>query len=107
MHPQKVSIETFTDKKTLTDGTQYVELYNLGSNPHTDEIVLVYLPKQKMAFISDLFPPNLMGQNRPADPVNYFLFKKIKELGLDIKTFVSGHGRLGTIDELKKIVGEK
>jgi hypothetical protein len=42
-------------KRVVTDGTQTVELIDVGPNPHAREMVIAYLPKQRVVFQGDLF----------------------------------------------------
>lgn len=70
---RRVNVEIINDKKIITDGDQTVEIINVGKNPHTEENLVVYFPKQKILFQSDLFyysegaafpPPNRVTMNR-------------------------------------------
>ena len=49
------SIETIPRKRVLTDGEQTVEIINVGTNPHTDEMLVVYLPRANFIYQGDLF----------------------------------------------------
>ncbi len=71
--PLPLSLKIVNDKKIITDGDQTVEIINVGKNPHTEENLVVYFPKQKILFQSDLFyysegaafpPPNRITMNR-------------------------------------------
>lgn len=50
-----LKIETFDKSRTISDGERTVELINVGQNPHTEENIVVYLPKEKYIFQGDLF----------------------------------------------------
>ena len=54
-NPRAATIETITSKRVLTDGEQTVELISVGANPHTDEMLAVYLPKANFIYQGDLF----------------------------------------------------
>jgi hypothetical protein len=67
-------------------------------------MLVVYLPKEKFLFESDLFTP---GQ--PVEPTNALgienaaaLQTAIKDLKVD--GIIGGHGNIGTMSELGKIV---
>lgn len=49
------SIETIAGKRVVTDGVQTVELIDVGRNPHTDEMLVAYLPASGILFQGDLF----------------------------------------------------
>ena len=42
-------------KRVLTDGTRTLELIDIGPNPHAREMVVAYLPKERVVFQGDLF----------------------------------------------------
>ena len=52
---EPLRIETIEDKRTISDGARLVELISIGPNPHTDEMLFVYLPKENILFQGDLF----------------------------------------------------
>jgi glyoxylase-like metal-dependent hydrolase (beta-lactamase superfamily II) len=96
-------VEGFKDAKTLTDGDRTIELREIA-NPHADGMIVVYLPKEKMLFESDLFTP---GQ--PVDPTNAQGIENAAALqaaiiSLKIDGIIGGHGNIGTMSELSKIV---
>jgi glyoxylase-like metal-dependent hydrolase (beta-lactamase superfamily II) len=82
--PKQPVIETFSDKKLITDGKQTIELYNAGPNAHSQELTFAYLPKQKMIWQVDIFfvPATGNGINK-AMPVAIEFAKKLKMLKID------------------------
>jgi glyoxylase-like metal-dependent hydrolase (beta-lactamase superfamily II) len=55
-------IETVdTEKKTLTDGERSVDVYPVHT-AHSAGMLVVYLPKEKLLFVSDLFSPGAPRQ---------------------------------------------
>lgn len=53
-----LKVETFENKRVITDGERTVELIDVGANPHTAENIVVYLPREKFMFQGDLFYPS-------------------------------------------------
>lgn len=53
--PRPVRIETFQQKRTVSDGVRTVELINIGRNPHSNDNVIVYIPAEKILYQGDLF----------------------------------------------------
>jgi glyoxylase-like metal-dependent hydrolase (beta-lactamase superfamily II) len=97
------NVEGFKDAKTLTDGDRTIELREIA-NPHADGMIVVYLPKEKMLFESDLFTP---GQ--PVDPTNAQGIENAAALqtaimSLKVDGIIGGHGNIGPMSELSKIV---
>ncbi len=50
-----MKVETFADKRIISDGERTIELINVGANPHTAENIVVYLPQEKYLYQGDLF----------------------------------------------------
>jgi glyoxylase-like metal-dependent hydrolase (beta-lactamase superfamily II) len=107
MYPQPLPIETFREKRVFNDGAHVVELYDIGPTPHVDEMVIAYLPQERLVFASDLSPVNFVGRIRVGDPSTIFFEQKIRQLGLNVEKIASGHGRISTIDELRQAGGPK
>jgi glyoxylase-like metal-dependent hydrolase (beta-lactamase superfamily II) len=104
--PKKAVIETFTVKKVLSDGARTLELHDVGPNPHVGEMVVAYLPKEKLLFVADLLSIQ-PGPLAPASPALIDFSEKITKLGLAVDTIVPAHGRVGTMDDLKAAVAAR
>jgi glyoxylase-like metal-dependent hydrolase (beta-lactamase superfamily II) len=100
--PKTPVIEVFTGKRVFSDGTRTVEIYDVGPNPHIDEMAVAYLPKEKVLFVVDLFGIPAEGPLPLATPAMAQFADKIKALGLDVEKIASGHGRIGSIEDLRK-----
>jgi hypothetical protein len=49
--PRPPIIETVQNKRrTFSDSQHTAELYDIGPGPHTKEMLIVYLPKEKIVF---------------------------------------------------------
>jgi glyoxylase-like metal-dependent hydrolase (beta-lactamase superfamily II) len=76
-------IETFTGKKVISDGRQVVELYDVGPNAHSEEMVIAYLPRQKILWRADLlFIPYSGTEVNTALPITTEFAGKLKALGI-------------------------
>ena len=62
---KKISIETMTDKKVLTDGNHVIELYRLQGSNHNDGLIVAYLPKEKILVEADAFNPPAQANAPP------------------------------------------
>lgn len=105
--PKKRVIETVAEKRVLTDGTQTVELYHLQGTNHADTMLIGYLPKAKVLIEADVYnpaPPNAPPGPLVKESVN--LYEQIMRLNLDVQQITPLHGRLVTIADLKKAIGE-
>ncbi|MDQ3817055.1 MAG: MBL fold metallo-hydrolase [Acidobacteriota bacterium] len=100
-NPREPAFETFSDKRVFTDGQQTVELYNIGPTPHVAEMIIAYLPKEKAVFVADLFDIQ-PGQIPPASDDTFDFAEKIRKLNLQVESIVPVHGRLGSINDLRR-----
>lgn len=100
--PRPAVVETFAKKRVLTDGVHTLELHDVGPNPHVHEVVVAYLPKEKILFQADLVGTPAVGPLPPASPATEDLLPKVKALGLQVDTIVGAHGRTATLDEIGK-----
>ena len=90
-------------KRVLTDGARTLQLIDVGPNPHAREMVIAYLPKERVLVQGDLFflPPN-DAPTGPPQPTTISFAKKLQELKLGVDRIASVHGRTTTIDELNR-----
>jgi glyoxylase-like metal-dependent hydrolase (beta-lactamase superfamily II) len=104
-----VRIQTVGDKGQLTDGTRTIELYRLAGYEHTSDMLVVYLPKEKILAEPDAFsPPAQAGAALvpPAVPFAKALYDNIQRNKLDVQTIAPFHGnRLTDVAELARAAG--
>lgn len=98
---RKPLIETFTGKRIFSDGERTVELYDVGPSPHVDEMVIAYLPQEKIVFVSDLCMTRIKVKIPPTSQTNMDFARKIRKLDLQIQTIANGHGWVGTMAEFR------
>src|SRR5438094_8312329 len=98
------NVEGVKDMKSLSDGERTVELRDLP-NPHSSGMLMVYLPKEKILFESDLFTPGT-----PVDPSNTLgvqnavaLLAGVNNANIQVDRIVGGHGDVAPLRELAKI----
>jgi glyoxylase-like metal-dependent hydrolase (beta-lactamase superfamily II) len=104
-----VKIQTVGDKAVLTDGMRTIELHLLKGYEHTGDMLVVYLPKEKLLAEPDAFtPPPQAGTPlvKPAVPYARALYDNIQRLKLDVQVIAPFHGnRTGDVAELAKAAG--
>src|SRR6516162_5000798 len=104
--PGMLELQTFTDQYTLSDGNQTIELYHVEGLNHSDNMLIAYLPKEKIVVNADLYGPPPAGgnlQNVSANAVA--LYRNIKRLKLDVAQHVPIHGNPGSNADFERIVG--
>jgi glyoxylase-like metal-dependent hydrolase (beta-lactamase superfamily II) len=113
LKPRQPVIETVENmKRVFTDGQHTVELYDIGPGPHTKEMLVVYLPKEKILFEGDMLGlPNDTNLVTAANETTAHFAERIQALGLAPEKIASVHGRTATMAELRASVekanGEK
>ena len=106
-------------KYVITDGSHMMEVthvqdlgYELGDpsynqGNHSADMLMAYLPKEKILVNADLYSPPQPGAQPPAPtPGMLTLYQNILKLKLDVAQHVPIHGRAGTNDEFVKIVSK-
>lgn len=102
-NPQPLKWESIANgRRVLTDGTTTVELIDIGPGGHTDEMLVAYLPNEKLLFQGDLL--NRPANNDPAiinDTTVHFA-NWLDRSKLDVTRIIGVHGPPSTLDELRK-----
>lgn len=98
------AIKVFKDKRVFKDDQHEVELYNVGPSPHVDEIVVVYLPRERILFVTDLMMTRSVGPFPPPSPTDLDFVEKIRRLNLKIETIANGHGWVGPMSQFLEFV---
>lgn len=106
MNPRTPVIETIQNKKRVFSDDQHtVELYDIGEGPHTKEMLIVYLPKEKILFEGDMLGLPAGSTLIPAaNETTIHFANRLRELGLNVEKLASVHGRTATMDELRTAV---
>jgi len=104
-NPKTPVIELFKDKRVFEDGAHTVELYKIAS-PHVGEMIIAYLPKEKLLFEADMLDIPEAGLV-PAGDDTLDLADRTQELGLQVEQILPVHGRMGTIEDLRQAVARR
>jgi glyoxylase-like metal-dependent hydrolase (beta-lactamase superfamily II) len=87
---------------SIVDGGREVQLLYLGAG-HTDGDIVLYLPQEKVVFLGDLFFNDAIPNVEDANVLEWM--KTLDEaLKLDAKTYVPGHGQVGSRPEVEKFL---
>ena len=93
-------------KRVFSDGRQTVELIDIGPHPHAREMVIAYLPKQKIVFQGDLFfVPNNDAPFGPPQASTLAFAEALRKRGLEVERIASVHGRTATIAQFEQAIG--
>jgi hypothetical protein len=113
-------LETVGQKNVLSDGVRTMDIYHVQDmsyaledpsyrqGNHSEDMLMAYLPKEKILVNADLYTPPAPGAQPAAvlTPGTITLFQNIKRLKLDVVQHVPIHGRPGSNDDFLKIVGK-
>jgi glyoxylase-like metal-dependent hydrolase (beta-lactamase superfamily II) len=90
-------------RRVIEDGARRLELIDIGPNPHAKEMVIAWLPAEKLVFQGDLFfVPNNDAPFGPPQHVTASFAKKLRELGLPAEKIAAVHGDTATIAQFRK-----
>lgn len=90
-----VTVEAVGASRTITDGTRTLELHHLAGNPHSDTMLMAWLPKERVLIEVDAFSP---GGNYHPFAAN--LLAHIERLKLKVDKIVPLHGGIVTMTDL-------
>jgi glyoxylase-like metal-dependent hydrolase (beta-lactamase superfamily II) len=103
--PRKAKIESVSDKKVYSGGTQRVEMYHIYPAPHSNGMMVAYFPKEKFLFQGDF---SLPAAGQPANDHVKALVAALEKLNLDFDRYINVHAPAApqTKAELWKSVGK-
>jgi glyoxylase-like metal-dependent hydrolase (beta-lactamase superfamily II) len=87
-NPKKVKVEAVAEKKVYSDGTRTVEMYHIPGAPHSNGLIIAYIPKEKVLFQGDFSLPN------PGEQANDHikaLVPVLVKLNLDFDRYINVH----------------
>mgnify|MGYP006273303445 CR=1 FL=1 len=98
-HPARLQVETVDGEREIADQGQQVVLYHLEGNPHSDTLLVAYLPRDRVLIEVDAFSPGA-----PANPYAANLLEHIQKRKWRVDTIVSLHGPNATLSDLQQAV---
>lgn len=102
-NPRKPSIEVVQNKKRVfTDDNHTVEIYDIGPSPHAKEMLVVYLPKEKIIFQGDLLILPDGNAVNPGNETTAHFAAWLSKMGLAVDKIAAVHGRTGTMADLRR-----
>jgi glyoxylase-like metal-dependent hydrolase (beta-lactamase superfamily II) len=86
-NPKKAKIETVAEKKVYSDGTRTVEMYHIYPAPHSNGLIIAYIPKEKVLFQGDFS----VTPGEPANDHVKALVPVLEKLNLDFDRYINVH----------------
>jgi glyoxylase-like metal-dependent hydrolase (beta-lactamase superfamily II) len=86
-NPKKAKFETVEEKRVYSDGTRIVELYHVFPAPHSNGLIIAYIPKEKVLFQGDFS----INPGEPANDHVKALVPVLERLNLDFDRYINVH----------------
>jgi glyoxylase-like metal-dependent hydrolase (beta-lactamase superfamily II) len=91
--PRAPMLEFVKDKRVITDGNQALEIHLMKDQPHSEGLLMIYLPKDKLLIQSDAYIPRPGAPPLSApSPYTTNLVDTVSRLKLDVARVVHVHG---------------
>jgi glyoxylase-like metal-dependent hydrolase (beta-lactamase superfamily II) len=88
-NPKKAKIEAVSEKKVYSDGTRTVEMYHIFPAPHSNGLMVAYIPKEKVLFQGDF---SLPAPGQPGNDHVKALVPALEKLKLlDFERYINVH----------------
>jgi glyoxylase-like metal-dependent hydrolase (beta-lactamase superfamily II) len=105
-------------KYVITDGARVVEVFHVqdmayemedqtyAQGNHSADMLMAYLPKEKILINADLYSPPAPGTAPAPTAAMRTLYQNMRKQKLEVMQHVPLHGRVGTNEEFLTIVGK-
>lgn len=97
--PTRLVVETVDDQREIKDQMQTVQLFHVAGNPHSDTMLMVYVPRDRILIEVDAF-----GAGSAVYPYAANLLENIQKRQLRVDRIVPLHGPIVKMAELEKVV---
>ncbi|HEY7449871.1 MAG TPA: MBL fold metallo-hydrolase [Vicinamibacterales bacterium] len=87
-NPRKATVEAVAEKKVYSDGNRTVEMYHVSPVPHSNGLMIAYLPKEKVVFQGDF---SLPAEGQPTNDHVKALAPILERLKLDFDRYINVH----------------
>jgi glyoxylase-like metal-dependent hydrolase (beta-lactamase superfamily II) len=99
-NPKPATVEGVTEKRVLQDAMRTLEIYPVTGSAHSDTMLMVYFPAERLIVEADLYnPPAPPAANAPPAPPPVFPFaanfvENVQKNGLQPARIMPIHGRI-------------
>ncbi len=110
-NPQQAKIIPVKEKYVLTEGDRSIEIYHVDGDFHATDIMMMYLPKDKILVEADDFTPDMPGTPAPSGPRpmihGKILMKNLQRLKLDVVTIAPLHSIVVPFSDFQKFLASE
>lgn len=96
------------EQMALGEVTRTIEIHRVADSVHSDSMLMVYLPKERLLIEADAHTPSAQNAPAPAvpNPNHLDLIANIERLKLGVDRIVPLHGRVVSVSELYLAAGK-
>lgn len=92
-NPKPLNLLVVGDRHTLRDELRPIEIHHMPGNPHNGNMLVVYLPAERILIQADLYnPPAPNAPPPPGFPFAANLVENVQKRGLQVERVVGIHG---------------
>lgn len=96
----RLTVDTVGSEREFKDRSMTVRLYHVAGNPHSDTMLMAYIPRDRILIQVDAFSPG-----SAVNPYAANLLENIQKHNLQVATIVPLHGTVTPFAELVKVAG--
>jgi len=85
-------IKEVGSRHVVSDGDQRVEILDVGANPHSEHMLVVWLPSQKILYVSDLLTGYSDHPDEAHEHMNRFFMDWVRNKHLNPEVIYTSHG---------------
>jgi glyoxylase-like metal-dependent hydrolase (beta-lactamase superfamily II) len=98
----RLEVEAVDSEMEIKDASNTVMLYHVAGNPHSDTMLMAYIPRDRLLIEVDAFSPG-----SAVNPYAANLLENIQKRKLSVDKIVPLHGTIAPLAELVKVGGAK
>jgi hypothetical protein len=96
-NPKPVTVETVDDELEIRDAAMTVNLYHVAGNPHSDTMLMAYIPRDRIIIEVDVYSPASQVHPYAAN-----LIENITRRNLRVDRVVPLHGNVVPFSDLMR-----
>jgi glyoxylase-like metal-dependent hydrolase (beta-lactamase superfamily II) len=98
---------TVNEMLLMSDGERMLEIHHVRGNEHAEDLIMVYLPREKLLIEADAFSPGPPDSPLSAQPESFAvnLVENIDRLRLSIERILPMHGPIVPLEQLYRALG--
>jgi len=100
-NPKPLKLRSVGQTHVINDRSRTIEVHHVPGNPHNGNMLVVYLPAEKILIQADLYNPPAAGATNPVFPFAANLLETIQRKRLQVDRVVGIHGNPVSFSEFQ------